>query len=304
MDFKKIFHSALKKAKIFKIAPNAVRAVGEKVIKLQAVTGIYNFLSKHNKNMQEERFASKEYFISEKEKVEENISLLADEMSKKTYRTIIEYRCTCSNRAVRSVAQSPKMHYLDPIINLAQKEAFVDAGGFFAETTTAISKALAKKFKNKKTDFSSLVIEPDDFNYNVCLKNMAKQKLNAFCENCAVVSNNGTVNFNGGIFGSCRVVSDGSETVEAATIDFLCQKHSFEPTYIKYDIEGSEADALIGSHNVIEKFKPRLAVSIYHSNEDMVELIRYIHQKYPFYNFYVRHYSGFFAETILYCIPQ
>ena len=72
---------------------------------------------------------------------------------------------------------------------------------------------------------------------------------------------------------------------------------------MKFDIEGGETEALLGSKNVIEKFRPRLAISIYHSDKNMVDIIQYINQTYPFYKLYVRHYSGFFAETVLYCIP-
>lgn len=62
--------------------------------------------------------------------------------------------------------------------------------------------------------------------------------------------------------------------------------------------------ALTGTHETILKFRPRLAISIYHSDEDMVEIIQRISRNYPFYDLYVRHYTGFFAETVLYCIEK
>lgn len=73
-------------------------------------------------------------------------------------------------------------------------------------------------------------------------------------------------------------------------------------TFIKLDIEGAEMDALIGARMSIKKWKPRLAVCVYHRREDLVEIPLYIHGLVPEYKMYLRHYSTCRAETVLYCI--
>lgn len=75
-------------------------------------------------------------------------------------------------------------------------------------------------------------------------------------------------------------------------------------TYIKMDVEGAELKSLMGAEGVIRRSHPRLAVSIYHSDADMIDIIEYIKKQFPFYQLYVRHYTYFYADTVLYAIDR
>ncbi|MFI3174418.1 MAG: FkbM family methyltransferase [Bacillota bacterium] len=69
------------------------------------------------------------------------------------------------------------------------------------------------------------------------------------------------------------------------------------------DIEGAELVALQGGEQTIKKYKPKLAICIYHKPEDVIELFAYIKNLVPEYKFYIRHYSNTQTETVLYAIP-
>jgi hypothetical protein len=58
--------------------------------------------------------------------------------------------------------------------------------------------------------------------------------------------------------------------------------------YIKYDVEGAEREALIGSHDTIIRCMPTLLVSLYHRSRDIFELINYIKNNYPDYTLFLR----------------
>ena len=58
--------------------------------------------------------------------------------------------------------------------------------------------------------------------------------------------------------------------------------------YIKYDVEGAELEALVGSREVISSYRPALLVSAYHRSRDIFSLVNYIHGEYPFYKLYLR----------------
>ncbi|MBQ4363823.1 MAG: FkbM family methyltransferase [Oscillospiraceae bacterium] len=73
-----------------------------------------------------------------------------------------------------------------------------------------------------------------------------------------------------------------------------------KPTLIKMDIEGAELDTLIGAENTIRKYKPKLAVCIYHKIEDIITIPKYLHSLVPEYKFRVRQHSCSMLETVLY----
>lgn len=72
-------------------------------------------------------------------------------------------------------------------------------------------------------------------------------------------------------------------------------------TFIKADIEGMELDMLYGAKKTIEKFRPRLALSIYHRPEDIFQIAEYIHNIVPEYRMAVRQHAPMLMDTTLYC---
>lgn len=74
--------------------------------------------------------------------------------------------------------------------------------------------------------------------------------------------------------------------------------------FIKMDIEGAEMKALKGAEQTLIKFRPQLAISIYHSNNDMQDIPIYLHNILKNYIFKIGQYSPDNDETILYAIPE
>lgn len=69
--------------------------------------------------------------------------------------------------------------------------------------------------------------------------------------------------------------------------------------YIKYDVEGSEREALDGSAHTLTQYAPTLLVSLYHRSEDMFALPLHIRRIAPQYNgFYLRRLRGIPAWDI------
>ena len=73
-------------------------------------------------------------------------------------------------------------------------------------------------------------------------------------------------------------------------------------TFIKMDVEGAELKSLMGACNTIRRDRPKLAISIYHKDKDMVRIPLYIRSLIPDYRLYVRHYSNNANETVLYAV--
>lgn len=72
--------------------------------------------------------------------------------------------------------------------------------------------------------------------------------------------------------------------------------------FIKLDIEGAERAALAGAAGTLRRFRPRLAVSLYHKPTDLFEIPLQLRDLDLGYRFYLDHYTIFHEETVLYAI--
>ena len=82
-----------------------------------------------------------------------------------------------------------------------------------------------------------------------------------------------------------------SQMVNAVSVDSLIDANTEKIDYIKYDVEGSERPALLGSKDTILRDTPRLLVSAYHRSEDIFELPLLVRSLCPSCKLYLRRYS-------------
>jgi FkbM family methyltransferase len=94
-------------------------------------------------------------------------------------------------------------------------------------------------------------------------------------------------------------------TVSTITIDDFAKENGVQQVdFIKMDIEGAELSALTGAVDVIRKYRPKLAISIYHSVTDFVSIPKFILSLNANYEFYLGHYTIYAEETVLFCSPR
>jgi len=89
---------------------------------------------------------------------------------------------------------------------------------------------------------------------------------------------------------------------ESVSIDDFVRSEKLEKVdFIKMDIEGAELPALKGAESTIRRFKPNLAIAVYHSLDDFVNIPAFIDSLDLKYRFYLDHFTTGKNETILYC---
>jgi FkbM family methyltransferase len=235
-----------------------------------------------------------EFFSQNKDRVKKIANLLSDDESKKTYLKIIKYRQTLN------FLDYPKYnrngYFFNSFFAYSNNEVLIDCGAFTGDT---IQEFLAMEIQYQKI----IAFEPGFENFQI-LKNNYGENPKIMLVNAGTYSKNSTLYFSGtGDFGIISETSkkvDGEISVNVRSIDSLHLQEKV--TFIKMDIEGSELNALVGAKETILRDKPKLAISIYHSNEDMVSIAEYIYKIAPEYKFYVRHNQTFphAADTVLY----
>lgn len=184
--------------------------------------------------------------------------------------------------------------YFDcPTMLPVEGEVFLDCGCFDGDTSKQFI-----EWCNGKYD-RIIAFEPDKNNYEVCENNCREVKNFTLYPN-ATGSHRGRINFNMRASGASKIDEAGQDEVHIETIDNIL--NDSKATFIKMDVEGAELESLKGARNTIEKYKPRLAICIYHKPEDIIEIPKFILSCRSDYKFYIRHYTSCTFETILYAL--
>jgi len=235
----------------------------------------------------------KDDFEDNNAKYESIYKLLSDEKSKDIFTKIINFKITFDYKFMSGFKNITQEQYFDKeLISDIQNISFVDGGGYVGDTSTE----LIKRFKDFKKIY---LIEPILDNIKI-----AKRKLGHLTKieflNIGVSNKKTTLFFNeeksfSAIYGT------GTQSVEVNTIDNLIKD---KIDFIKLDIEGAEQDAIFGAKNTIKKYRPILAICIYHKAEDWYKIPELILKIDNNYKIYLRHYMEGIFETVMYFLPN
>ena len=245
----------------------------------------------------------KEYLLGNSEELEFLYNKLADDFSKKTLDICLKGRLSGELSYFRSIF-TPKQYFCDGVVELTEQEVILDVGASYGDTLKDIVKYTNSHFKKV------YCFEPDER----CLTELVKTKEELNLENVVIINKGAwdkseTLTFLSDSNGvSSKITENHIETdknreeiyiIETVCIDDIIDE---KITFIKMDIEGAELKALQGAKRIIREHKPKLAICVYHRNEDLLEISRYLTELVPNYKLYLRHHSVGGTETVLYAI--
>jgi len=181
--------------------------------------------------------------------------------------------------------------YFD-FLDFTESEIFVDGGFFNGDTFNNFLKRVNNKFKK----YYGFELDKNNlFNFNNDDKRIEVIPKGLW-------SSSTTLSFHNNLGASCRIGDKGNSIANVTDLDsfFVDKPESEQPTIIKMDIEGAEKEALLGAKNIIGKFKPKLAICVYHKIKDIYEIPLLVKELNPDYKMTLRHYSCDTTETVLY----
>ena len=228
-----------------------------------------------------EEYFDREFYNSHYSEILAAHGLFADEDSKNAYASIINYKLTGRMSYLMDAYSTKDELYAE--LSSRRIEQFVDAGAYNGDT----AKEAIEYFKELR---EIIAIEPDPKNFKK-LEKFAATVTGPVVRtvNSAVWSDSGDGEFSSSGNRNSSISSTTSyehkETgVSLISIDSL----GASPDHIKYDVEGAELEALIGSHETIERSHPTLLVSLYHRSGDIFRIPNYLKGKYPYYRMTLR----------------
>ena len=227
-----------------------------------------------------------EYFEAHRDELSEACELLSDELSKETFCDVILYRLTGKLCYLRRHTVAPD----DVMSGILGAESFrntADLGAYNGDSIRELA-GYARELE------AVTAFEPDIRTY---------RKLSAFAEtadyritacNCAAWSEEKMLSFTAGAnrnstLASSEGVKTGAKikTVAAVPLDSVLTGRC---DYIKYDVEGAEYEAIMGSRGVIGREHPALLVSLYHRSCDIFRLPLLVHSL-GYEKLYIRRYE-------------
>jgi FkbM family methyltransferase len=204
---------------------------------------------------------------------------LADDLSRQVFADVLNYKISgkmCYLERVTSRRQD-----LTTLFNFTEQECYGDLGAYKGDTITEFLELTKERYQH------IYAVEPDKKNY-VKLKDFVEQeqlsKLTLI--NSAIWSESGRQHFyqRGGRMSS--LAEAGTVVVPVLALDDLKKEQPF--TYLKFDVEGAEKEALLGAKNILSAEGPKLLVAAYHHDNDLWELPEIIHKMNPHYKIYLR----------------
>ena len=251
-------------------------------------------------------------------------ALFADEESRRVYDGIIEYKLTGRMDTLRATESDPA----DAYRNILHAEGFLTAADLGAYNGDSI-----RELRRYAQGLRAVVaMEPDRRNFRKLseyAKTLADEgdPCTVHCVEAGAWSHTATLTFHGsgnrnaGLT-DAPVAPAGdilpstadnpyfgkTDRVPVTAPDTACAQTLGEETrldYIKYDVEGAETEALLGSREVIRRDAPALLVSAYHRNTDLFRLPLLVHDLNPAYKLYLRRMAGVPAWDInLYAVAE
>jgi len=228
--------------------------------------------------------------------LEEFYENLQDQKSKDSYTAYLLSKVRQDMKYLPPVFE--KIQYFPQgIFELTNNEYYFDCGAFTGDTIASFLQTTGGLYRH------IWAVEPDRSNYNRLIQYIADEKLSTIdVVNKGIYSYNGKLPFQETGSMLSMITDESDNCIETDTIDNIAAGNPV--TYIKMDVEGVELEALKGAEQTIRKYKPVLGISIYHKQQDLIDIPKYIKAIVPEYKFYFRVHKKLAIDTVLYGIVE
>ena len=207
-------------------------------------------------------------------------ALLYDDESKSLFSEIVKYKLSGDINYLGSTVTTDAMYSL---LSKKPVSTAIDAGAYNGDT----AREMKRYFKELKRIYA---IEPDRRNFKKLLKySEAESDIEVIPLNAAVSDSDGVVDFadsgnRNSSISSTRSFEHSESEVRSVSLNTITDE---KIDYIKYDVEGAEYSALLGSLEVVKRDRPALLVSLYHRSSDLYRLPLMLFDELSGYRFYL-----------------
>ena len=224
-------------------------------------------------------------------------SELSDEKSVRLLDAFMKAMISYDLSYLKNLWSFPQYFHPD-FLDFTDRETAVDCGAFDGDTLRAFLDRTNHHFQGYHA------LEPDPVNFRkleACAKSLDTSRIKVYP--CGTGAEEAILNFTSSEDSAAGFKQDGTIKVKVNSLDHLIPD---EPvSFIKMDVEGAELDSLKGAAGIIRRNKPKLAICVYHKDEDLITIPAYIKSLVPEYQFKLGYHSYREIELVLYAyLPQ
>jgi len=235
-----------------------------------------------------------DFYVRRRKEIETVMDLWHDALSQEVYLAVL--RTYMTHQPVGVVHRPSSEQYFPQDIPLAKGYSrFIHCGAYDGDTVRQL------QARNGKIQ-ALACFEPDMKNFALLRRyledNQGKIADNILAFPCGVFKDETQLAFAADRCLCSSACDAGEAIIQCVALDHVIP--DFRPTFISMDVEGAEPEALAGARQLITTNVPDLAISVYHFPHHLWEIPLVLHGLGLGYRFYLRNYTGFTYETILY----
>ena len=234
------------------------------------------------------------FFEEHRTEIDEAYALLSDDASRSVFENVLYFKLTGKPQYLRAAENAPD-DIMRQLIHPERLTAYADLGAYNGDTVRQLLSYASPALR------TIWAMEPDARNYKKLQAYAeAEDRANVIAVQAGAWSCKDTLYFDASGNRNASFGTNRSDTLErpakltsiaALPLDALLNGARVD--YIKYDVEGAEQEALLGSAETIRTHQPLLLVSLYHRNEDLFALPLLVRRLFPTYrHFAVRRLAG------------
>ncbi len=234
------------------------------------------------------------FYAAHKEELLTVRGFLQDDLSRKTFDLVTEYKLTGDYMLLRSCESA--LEEITSILFLPDPAHYIDLGAYNGDTVSLYTKLYPQISR-------ILAVEPDKRNFRKLNETVqalfgkdqegdpcgGNDKVSVSCIRSLISDHDGTAFVPRNRGRGVHETEEDGKGEELTAVSLVTLLRDLRADFIKMDVEGNELLALEGGENIILRDKPSLIVSCYHRSEDLFTLPLLLKKLVPEYRVYMRH---------------
>ena len=226
---------------------------------------------------------TRSFYEANKESIEAVSERLSDDASRECFSNYVDYKLTGDISYLEKSESDPDSEFA--LLKEAGCGCFVDLGAYYGDT-------LKRYLERLPCLTSAVAVEPERHSFKkleACAKELGSD---IRCIHALVGKTTGAEKVSSSRGRGTRTLSasnvelKNTVDIDVITVDSLSLDNV---SFIKFDVEGSESDAIEGARETIQKYRPVMKIACYHRSEDVFAIVQKVLEIRDDYKIYMRH---------------